>query len=209
MIEKSARIISFVLHPLFIPLFMAVFIFKLNVYPFTFYTDKALYIVTALTFVFNIITPVFFISILKKAGFITSLLLENRKDRILPLFVFAMLLYLNAMISRKWELPPLWEVTVLLTAMLTIMTIAISFITKISLHLTGWGGLTGLLIVLISYYQADYLIPFTVVLLLSGVSAWSRALLNAHKAGELIAGFVLGCLTIAGGLIFVISLNRA
>jgi hypothetical protein len=198
--QKIARIFSFILHPVFIPLFSAIVIFRLPLYPFTFYSPMALYVVLGLVFMFNVITPLFLIYLFKKAGFIASYSMENRRDRILPLFTFALMLYLTSMISKNWDLPPLWNVVLLFSAMLTLMSLLLTFFYKVSLHLTGWGGLAGLIFVLIARYQVPYLFVLSGVLLVSGISAWSRAVLEKHKASEMAAGFVLGIFVMVTGM---------
>lgn len=201
--KKSAKLISVIFHPVFIPLLLAVFIFKLNVYPFSFFSPKAMYIVLALLLFFNVLTPVIFIFLFKKAGYVTSFAMSERNERIFPLITYAVLLYVSTILSRRWDLPPLWDVTLLMFAMLTLFTLLVNMFYKISIHLVGWGGLAGLTAFLIYFYKADYFILLTMIILLSGITAWSRAVLKTHKAGELITGFGMGFLLILSGLLFV------
>jgi len=197
--QKIARVFSVILHPVFIPLLAAVVIFRMPLYPFTFYSPNAMYVVLGQVMVFNVITPLFLIYLYKKAGFISSYTLETKRDRILPLFTFALMLYLTSMISENWNLPPLWNVILLFFALLTLLSLLLTFFFRVSLHLTGWGGLIGLVIVLIAKYQVPYLYVLSILLLISGVSAWSRAVLKQHKALEMIVGFALGvCVMVAG-----------
>ncbi len=202
--QKTAKLISGILHPLFIPLFLAVLIFKLNVYPFSFYSPKAMYIVLALIFTFNVLTPLIFIFLFKKAGYLRTFTMDERSERIFPLIIYAVLLYVSTVLSRRWDLPPLWDVTLLMFAMLTLFTLLITLFFKISIHTVGWGGLSGLTAFLIFFYKSDYFVLLTMILLLSGIVAWARAALKTHKAGELITGFVAGFLLILTGLMIVI-----
>ncbi len=201
--QKTARILSVLLHPVFIPLYTALIIFRLPLYPFTFYSPLASYLVFVLVAMFNVIAPLFLIYLYKKAGFISSYSMENRSDRILPLFTFALMLYLTSMISNNWQLPPLWNIVLLLSAMLTLTALLFTFFFRISLHLAGWGGLCSLLFFLISRYNAPYLLLFSAAVLISGISAWSRAVLEKHKVYELAAGFATGIIVMLSGLYLI------
>lgn len=196
--------ISVVLHPLFLPTISALLIFQMPVYPFSFYTPYATWIVIALTAVFTIFIPVFLIFLLKRSGFIQSYHMEEKKDRILPLFVVGLMMYLVVFVCRKWQLPVFWNIVMLLSAMQVILTLGVSLFKKISIHLVGWGSLSGLIIYLIYAFEVNYFIWLSLAILLSGLAAAARAALNAHKAGELIFGFVIGIVTMTGGLFLLI-----
>jgi hypothetical protein len=201
--SKIARFLSVLLHPVFIPLIAAVIVFRLGFYPFSFYAPKAMYVVLAIVFIFNVVTPVFFIYLFKKSGIISSFTLDERRDRILPLFAYALMLYLSSVIFRQWDLPQLWHVILLLTAMLTLFVLLISVFSKISFHLSGWGGLTGMIMFLIYAYGVQYFLLLSAVVFCAGLAAWSRATLEKHKAGEIITGFIMACLIMFSGLYLI------
>lgn len=205
--HKLAKTVSYLLHPVFIPLLFVVFIFNLHAYPFVFLGSNVTWYVLGLVLVFNVLTPLLLMFTLKRTGYITSFFLETRRERFALLFLYTLLLYLTAVISKKWGLPPLWEVVILLNAMLSLFVILFLFFFRISQHLAGWGALAGLLFSLIYQYKADYIVWLTVVFVLSGIVAWSRAALKAHKTGEIISGFVLGFLVISAGLFYIIRIS--
>jgi hypothetical protein len=162
---KIAGTLSVLLHPLFIPVAFVLLIFRLNIYPFTFFNNNLIFFVLALVVVFNILTPLIIMYLMKRMNVITTLFLNQRRERIFPLFIYAILLYMTAMISKKWGLPALWEIVILLSAMMTLLSILVTFFWQISLHMVSWGALTGLVVSLIRHFQADYLICLTLVIL--------------------------------------------
>jgi hypothetical protein len=203
--KKIAGIVSVILHPVFIPLYCVYFIFRLQIYPFSLFpTDREMYIVLLLITIFNVLIPLIFIFLLKKTGLIQTFQLEQKRERVFPLFIYAMMLYFSAIICRRWNLPPICDLVFLLMAMISLSSLMISFFYKISLHLIGWGTLAGLLIFFINFFgQSHYLIWLSLLIFLSGLISWSRAVLEKHKAGEMITGFVLGCLLMFAGLMVV------
>ncbi len=202
--QKIAKVFSVLFHPVFLPLFVVFIVFMLPFYPFSFYSPLVKYIVLALILVFNVLTPLFMIFLLTKSGFVSSFSMENKRERILPLLMFAFLLYVSSAICKRWELPLLWNVTLLLMAMITLSSLLVNLFRKISLHMIAWGSLTGLLIFIISFYhQANYIILLSFVFMISGIVAWSRATMKAHSTLQLLGGYALGCLMMWGGLMVV------
>ena len=197
---KIAKILSLLLHPVFIPILAAIIVFQLQIYPFIFFSQKASYVVIIVVSIFNVLTPLFFIYLFKKAGIISTYTMDDRRDRILPLFAYALMLYMSSVVFRQWDLPQLWHVIVLLIAMLTLFVLLVSLFSKVSFHLTGWGGLTGIILFLIYAYGLQLFVLLSAVVFCAGLAAWSRATLEKHKAGEIITGFIMGCLIMFTGL---------
>ncbi|NOS94749.1 MAG: PAP2 family protein, partial [Cyclobacteriaceae bacterium] len=89
------------------------------------------------------------------------------------------------------------------TAMVVI-TWAITFFYKISVHsLAMCGGLGILLPLNQATEQQDSLIPTVIVILISGVVMSSRLLLGAHSPREVMYGSVVGFMIGFGGMIIL------
>jgi membrane-associated phospholipid phosphatase len=74
--------------------------------------------------------------------------------------------------------------------------LAISYFWKISAHLVGWGGLTGLIFILSVRFNTDLMLLLIISLLVSGIVAFARIKLNAHSPSQVYAGFLLGFFTV-------------
>jgi membrane-associated phospholipid phosphatase len=88
--------------------------------------------------------------------------------------------------------PVLWEGMAVIFTAVILLTI-ISFFWKISAHMTGLGGLLAVVLILGNKFPTfEVLYPLLCALLLCGVVASSRLLLQAHRPVEVYAGWMLG-----------------
>jgi membrane-associated phospholipid phosphatase len=76
-----------------------------------------------------------------------------------------------------------------------LLVLAVSYFWKISTHLVGWGGLTGLILILSLRFHTDLMLLLIISLLLSGSVAFARLKLDAHTPMQVYTGFLLGLLT--------------
>ena len=85
-VRFGARILSYLFHPLFIPLYLALFlIYEIGVFPER--TDWEKKLVLIQFFIYYTFFPLMVTVIAKRLGFINSIHLYTQKDRILPFIV--------------------------------------------------------------------------------------------------------------------------
>jgi hypothetical protein len=190
--DKFAKIISVVFHPLLVPSFLTLILLNLNSYfslliPF----DASLFIF-ALIFITTFVFPLFFILIIKRKGMIKSLQMESREERIFP-FAIAGAFNLSAFyMIRQVQVPDVFYLFLLGSAIVTLVSLVITFYSKISVHMAGAGGLTGSLMGISMRLNLDLLNLIIIVIFLSGLIGFARLKLNAHKPVEIYSGFVCG-----------------
>lgn len=71
----------------------------------------------------------------------------------------------------------------------------LSFRWKVSIHMIGIGGLTGMLFGLSKILNADLLTIIIITILFSGLLGTSRIILGAHSPKQVYVGFLIGFLT--------------
>ena len=193
--QKLARIVSALTHPLFIPL-AAVFI----AYNFDWLINGSLsreqmqiiYMVVAFS---TLIFPLLNILLLKWYGVVSSLAMPNRAERHAPyistIFFFALGYYM----LRKGALPDALF-SILTGSVLTLTLVAlINFKWKISAHAAGISGLIGMLIALFQIHSYGNITLLSILVLIGGLVITSRLVLNAHTPSETYWGAGLGFLT--------------
>ena len=85
----------------------------------------------------------------------------------------------------------------LLAACLSIVIVLfISNFWKISAHMAGLGGLSGLVIALSEKVGTDMMMYLLALLFLSGLAGYARLRLNSHSATQVYLGFLTGLLTV-------------
>jgi len=145
-------------------------------------------------FVSTYLIPAIATGLLWATGAISSLSLEKRSERLIPLMVtgviYAGVSYVFLDYLSMARLLGLFMGTIALTVILT------AFIThfwKISSHMVGVGGLVGFLFsVVLETHNLSLEYPLIGSIGVAGAVASSRLYLKAHSIKQIIAGFLLG-----------------
>jgi membrane-associated phospholipid phosphatase len=194
-LKVPALVISVVFQPLLIPSL----VFGLILYAVpeatsipSEFKDGLFYLIVLTTLLIPMIT----IFGLRLSGTLKSLHMEAIQDRVMP-FSITSLYYLLTVyfLYQKIELDPvLWQALSLITIAIIGLT-GITFFWKMSAHMTGAGGLLGVVLVLGFKFQTfQVLYPLVGSILLVGLIGSSRLYLDAHKPLEIYGGMVFGFL---------------
>src|SRR3972149_9728143 len=97
---------------------------------------------------------------------------------------------------RKLPVSSVYQRFLFASCISVLLVLTISYFWKISAHLVGWGGLTGLIASLSLRFHTDLMIFLIIALILSGITAFARLRLNAHNQSQVYSGFLLGILTV-------------
>lgn len=190
---KIARIISIIGHPIFHPTLMMAILLLSGISRFMPQNDMIFLAITALM---TCLIPGLVIMMVKRWGLIKSMEMEEREDRLGPLFI--MLLFLYAAYRYFSRIPMLAIFNFYLTAVIvvTVLAFAVSFFWKISLHTLGWGCFTAFLFIMTIVSVRLYLPYFIVAIILSGLVAAARIKLKSHSNAQIYAGFAMGFATV-------------
>lgn len=205
-LRMLAHIISFICHPVFFPLVMAIVLYKLSPATFISYQPKQVglwFINIGFTAVF---IPLFSILLMKPLGFISSFHLPTAKERTIPLmatmiFYFWVSHVFNSMgipttlNPNPGPVPPLiFKILLLGNFWGIILLFLINIFTKVSLHTSAAGGMIGILIVLMMTSSVNMTVPLLVSIGIAGVIGTARMILGAHQRGDIWVGYIVGIL---------------
>ena len=190
-LNRFAKIISVIFHPLFIPLYGMLIIFTAPTFfwylPFN--IKRILFLVVATN---NILIPVSLMPFFRYRNIISSWIIETRKERIIPLIAISFFYSITSVIMFRLQIPAFIKSYVFSTAIIAITVTIINFWWKISLHSVGLGTLTGIVLVL----SLKMMVPLTwflvPVILIAGLVMASRLKLNLHTNSEVYVGFLTG-----------------
>jgi hypothetical protein len=155
----------------------------------------------------TLVIPMISIIGFRLSGTVKSLHMKDIKDRILPFSIttlfYAMIVYY---FFEKSEFDPiLWQTLALITVTILGLTLTTIF-WKMSAHMTGVGGLLGLVFILGMKFQTfQVLFPMLLCLGLTGIIASCRLFLNAHRPIEVYIGFLYGFLMCLAGFYYIWS----
>lgn len=185
-----ARIVSFILHPLLMVVYVITFIFI--------YTDfKFLYGNQFLQF----IAPAFFLSCaIPLSGLytlkVTKLITDykfRKGERFLPftIFFFSYGLLFYYFFSAKLTI---WFLAVLAVPMMLFLIYAfVSMFWKISVHMIGIGGLIGsIMSICYNIKGLNLYVLFIILFILAGCLGVSRLALNRNTPAQVYVGFLVG-----------------
>jgi hypothetical protein len=192
-IKVLARIASVVFHPLNAPTLGLVFIFTsgtfISLLPF-----EAKKLITLVVFINTLVLPLIMIPLFQRLGIIKSIHMADHRERLVPI-VFTLIPYaFSFYFLRKLPIPGVVPIYMLAASITLIFTLIITIWWKISIHMIGMGGITGLIFAFAINFHIDALALQIMAILFSGIVAWARLSLKAHSPWQVYSGFILGCL---------------
>jgi len=208
-----AQVISIIFHPLLMLTYMLLLMLMVNPYMFGYneISDADTFIM--MVFLTSVLIPVIAILVMKAIGWVHSLEMSDRHERIGPYLVTSILylsLYLHFAKAKSFP-PPLLIAT--LGAVIALFTgFFLNNFRKISIHAIAIGGFLALTIHLYRSYSTDQFIlplPFLydlristvflvyVVILLAGLVCSARLMTGQHTSSEVFVGFMIGVLSMS------------
>lgn len=205
-LRAPAWFVSFIFHPVWLPLMVTgtlVWLHPMDFAGFTPYMRFRMYFSVAEN---TILLPVFTVVMLKLLGFSKSLLLEDRKERIVPYMatmIFYFWLYLDFHKQQNPPLPGSLYAFLLGNFIIIIFLFFFNIFFKISAHAAGAGALIGVVMLLVTNPGINITIPLMLVLLIAGMVLSSRLILSAHNGFEVYTGLAVGIIGQLLGRLFL------
>lgn len=197
---KLAKAISILLNPAFMPMLGVFIIFHSKIYQHI-NPQHQLY-VYLIVFVFTILFPLSLFPLLSVWNLIGSIHLDERKDRFIPLFISTLSFYVTHFLILKMGGPRLLSLFTFAMSLTSLLVLLVTLFWKISIHMTGIGGLTGLILALSLSFQVDLFMILVLAIIVSGFLASVRLYLQVHTISQVAAGFFAGFLSVIGTYYF-------
>ena len=195
-LKLLAHLVSYVLHPLFIPTYF--FLYLMQVVPFEFasITDWQLKLKLFSVFWLTAFFPAFAVFLLWRLKFSDSIFLKTQKDRIIPYVIVMFFYWWMYYLSRNFSDQPIvlkyFYFGVFIASALGL--IVNNFI-KVSLHGMGIGGLLTAVIFVGIKYPINNIIWDIAILLIAGIVISARMMVSDHTNKELTIGLGIGIIT--------------
>lgn len=190
MIHYLLKSISYIFHPLIMPLLGVVFYFSKTP---RFIPDPVMKAKVFSITILTLILPILLYFLLKTIRKVESLDLKTSKERIIPLIlnVLILVLILNRVLPYD-EIPELYYFYLgILFSTLTCLFLAfLKF--KASIHMIGSAGFFMFAIALSIHFKININGTIALMCVIIGAIATSRLHLKAHTNSELLIGFIVG-----------------
>lgn len=190
-LEKTAKIISVVFHPLLMPVYGLAIIFSApTLFGYLPFNVKRLLILIML--VNNVLLPLSLLPFFIHRNIISSWTIIERKERNIPLIMSTLLYCTTTFIIFRFPVPVFLKSFIFGASILSLIVTVINFWWKISLHSVGAGALISLVLILSMKMLTPlewYLIP---VVIITGLVLSSRLKLNLHSPAQVWIGLFTG-----------------
>ncbi|HSN60600.1 MAG TPA: hypothetical protein VLR49_06680 [Ferruginibacter sp.] len=192
-LKWPAVLLSYVFHPVFIPLYAVFFLVYLHPSYFSGFADTNKFRTVLIVIQNAVFYPLFCILLLKGVGFIGSLYLRTQKDRIIPYIASGIFFFWTFLVFKQQNIYPRILPAFMLGVFLSSSAALIANIYfKISMHAIGLGGLLGLFLV-IAYSNSMLMTwPLAAALLITGLVCTARLVLGSHDQKDIYAGLFMG-----------------
>lgn len=193
-LKLLSRIVSVLFHPLIIPTLGCYIIFNSGFYigllPFK--IMQAVYIVV---FVLTFMLPALIIPALYLQKYISSFAIDEKKERILPLAIVAVMYSLSYYFMQRSDFPPILVNFIAGGIVSIVIALLVTLKWKISLHTIGIGGLTALVVYLTISFRLELYTYLIVCVLIAGVTGTARMIAGSHTPAQIYSGFGVGFLS--------------
>jgi len=141
--NPTATVVSYILHPLLVPTYIIAFLLNMNVFLAFMIPFNVRLMIIGMLFTITFAMPAMVIYMMQRRGIISSLQMEIRSERFYPLLLTAIFWGLGYNLISRTGLPTVYYQYLLGGVAAIVIAMIINYFWKISLHMLGMGGLTG------------------------------------------------------------------
>lgn len=190
-LRNTSKYISYILHPFLIPLY-AVLLLLFGSTVMGGIPLKLKFYFIALVAINTIAIPAFMILLCRRLGYLNSLSLRTRRDRILPIIIIMICYGICIFAVPEAVVSFLLRKFIIAAFCCVVMAFAVNFLWKISLHLIAMGGLTAMLFILSISGFGLFIWPLVGAIIISGALASARLFLGSHNTVQVLIGYIAG-----------------
>lgn len=193
---KFATILSYLFHPLLMATYGCLFVFfGLSHSLFALYTPlKIKWVITLLVFSFTFCLPVLNMLLLLKLKQISSLHLEKKEERVIPMLLTVVAYFALYYLLKDFNIWPTIKLLVLGAGIAILIAALITKWWQISAHLIGIGGILGMLFAFSFYLQMPVFMALSAIIVIAGFVGFARLKLQAHTQSQVYIGLLVGCI---------------
>jgi hypothetical protein len=202
-VRIAARVISYVFHPLFIPVYLSWLILNTNAYSFAAFSDRQKLLLMGTFTIMYIVFPLLSVLLMKALGFISSIHLRTQRDRIIP-YVACMFYYwwVWYVMNNRPEVPEECVVLSLSIFLASIGGLIANISMKVSMHAIAAGVMAAFVMLLGFLQDLNFGFYISGSILLSGAICTARFIDSDHTPREIYVGISIGVVALLLALQF-------
>lgn len=190
-IKFSAKLISYIFHPLFIPVYVGwFFIYDMDLFPAQDAWHKSLLLIQF--FVNYCVLPLVTLLLAKGLGFVSSIYLQTSKDRIIPYVAAGIFYFWVWYVFKNQRFPDPVVMFSLAVFLASSVGLILNSYFKISMHGLAVGVVIVLMLLLAHSTSMDFGYYLSITFLLAGLVCTARLVNGDHHPFEVYAGLFVG-----------------
>ena len=206
-IRGLAHLVSFIFHPLFIPVMAAWYLAFIQPGYFTGMPSSEKVMVVIRVGFNTILYPGLTVLLLKAVGFVKSIFLKTQRERIIPYIatnIFYFWMYL--VFKNQAEIPLILTGFIFGIFIASSVALIANIYFKISMHALGVGALTGLILLIIfSGLSYAIFLPAMIVFIITGLVSTSRMIVSDHTPFDIYTGILFGIVSQVIAYAFIVG----
>jgi hypothetical protein len=198
-----ARVISYLFHPLFIPVYLFLLLLRGNGYLFASFSDLGKLMLLGTFVIMYIMFPLLSVLLLKALGFISSIHLKTQRDRVIP-YVVCMIWYwwIWYVMNNRPEVPRECVILSLAIFLASIGGLMANISMKVSMHAIAAGVMAAFVMLLGFLQDLNFGFYISGSIFLSGAICTARFIDSDHTPREIYFGLFIGIVTLLLALQF-------
>jgi hypothetical protein len=192
LVQLPAKFISYVFHPLFIPIYITYFIIEIRSYQLAGINDWMNLRILLQVFVNCTFLPLASILLLRALNFIDSVFLRTQRDRIIPYIICMIFYFWNWYVFRNnHEIKDLVSVSMAIFNA-SVFGFLVNISMKVSMHAISVGVMATFIALLAFTDSSSFSFYLSIAVLIAGIVCTSRLLVSDHSQKEIYYGLLVG-----------------
>jgi hypothetical protein len=195
LLRAGAKIISYVFHPLFIPVYISWFLIYSNpLFPAFNAADKVILLIRFM--VMYVLFPLVTVLLAKALGFVQSIHLKTQKDRIIPYVACGVYYFwMWYVLKNQPEMPRQMVMLSLAIFLASSLGLIVNSYIKVSMHAIAVGLMVTYVMIMGFLSPVNYGPFISVALLITGITCTARLITADHSPAEVYIGLFIGIIT--------------
>ena len=196
-VRVISKVISYIFHPLFIPVYLCWLVVQTQSYLFGVFSEWAKTMFIVRFGVIYIMFPLVSVLLMKALGFVSSIHLPTQRDRIIP-YVVCMVYYwwMWYLLNNQPEYPREFLILSLAIFLACIGGLLANISIKISMHSIAAGVMAAFVMLLGLTQNINFAVYISVSIFLAGIICTARFIASDHTPREIYSGLLVGILSL-------------
>lgn len=197
----TARVVSLVFTPFYLPLVGLVALFFLSYL--RHYPLENKFFVLAIVYTFTILLPTLLIHLYRRYQGWSLFQISRRERRVIPYVISIICYFVCIYLMEKFHIPHFMGSIVIAALIVQMVCALINVWWKISTHTAAIGGVAGALFVFSELFGFNPVWWYCLIFLIAGILGTARMLLRQHSLSQVVGGFFVGVVSAAAAIIFL------